>query len=211
MKATQRFFRPKGGNYGSVMQLGPRRRSSRPRPGYTMGRGSCCQNVLHRIQMKKLVRALIVSCWHHMRGGACADSFAETSMDYLYWSFMVSHPAHAPLPTESVSEAIDVLTWSYTGLFLDLLILCCRSSPSLASDRLLPSPAPSLPPFSQEECQELIALLRSVEREPPSSISCFLTHIPLGQMCLLRPHRLFVHVSYLKSFFASVSRVRGLS
>jgi hypothetical protein len=60
---------------------------------------------------------------------ACAEDSAETDMEYRYWSFMVSHPAHAPLPTESVSEAIDVLTWSYTGLFLDLLVLCYHLSP----------------------------------------------------------------------------------
>lgn len=60
-------------------------------------------------------------------------------MEYQYWSFMVSHPAHAPLPTESVSEAIDVLTWSYTGLFLDSPILrlplippCIRSASTVS-------------------------------------------------------------------------------
>lgn len=36
----------------------------------------------------------------------------------------------------------------------------------LASDRLLPSPHPSLPPFSQEECQELLRMLHSFDREP---------------------------------------------
>jgi hypothetical protein len=38
-------------------------------------------------------------------------------MEYQYWSFMMTHPAHALLPSESVTEAIDVLTWSYTGPF----------------------------------------------------------------------------------------------
>ncbi len=55
---------------------------------------------------------------------ACVDHSAESDMEYQYWSFMVSHPAHAPLPPESISKAIDVLTWSYTGLFA-FLILCC--------------------------------------------------------------------------------------
>jgi hypothetical protein len=39
-------------------------------------------------------------------------------MEFQYWSFMMSHPAHALLPSESVSEAIDVLTWSYTGMLI---------------------------------------------------------------------------------------------
>ena len=33
-------------------------------------------------------------------------------------------------------------------------------------DRLLPSSHPSPPPFSQDECQQLITLLRSFNREP---------------------------------------------
>jgi hypothetical protein len=41
----------------------------------------------------------------------------------------------------------------------------------LASDRLLPSPHPSLPPFSQEECQELLKMLHSFDREPSHSDS----------------------------------------
>jgi hypothetical protein len=74
----------------------------------------------------------------------------KTDMEYEYWSFMMTHPAHALLPSESVTEAIDVLTWSYT-------------------DRLLPSSHPFQPPFSQEECQELLTLLRSFNRKPPHS------------------------------------------
>src|SRR5216684_3183793 len=99
-------------------------------------------------------------------------------MEYQYWSFMVSHPAHAPLPPESISKAIDVLTWSYTGpftfshLMLPLILL--------ASDRLLPSPHSSLPPFSQEECQELLRMLHSFDREPSHAmIPDSLTYIPL--------------------------------
>jgi hypothetical protein len=87
-------------------------------------------------------------------------------MEFQYWSFMMSHPAHALLPSESVSEAIDVLTWSYTGMLIPAF---SSVSPfiRLASDRLLPSPHPSLPPFSQEECQELLILLRSFSRRHP--------------------------------------------
>ncbi|KII94553.1 hypothetical protein PLICRDRAFT_98675 [Plicaturopsis crispa FD-325 SS-3] len=63
-------------------------------------------------------------------------------MEYRYWSFMESHPAHVALPANARAEALDVLTWSWT-------------------DRLLPSDRPISPPFSQEECGELMGLLRS--------------------------------------------------
>ncbi|TFY80046.1 hypothetical protein EWM64_g3967 [Hericium alpestre] len=61
-----------------------------------------------------------------------------------YWTFIESHPAHAPLPPTAVAEAMDILTWSYT-------------------DRLLPSSSSSTTPFTQEECQELTNLLRSLD------------------------------------------------
>jgi hypothetical protein len=82
---------------------------------------------------------------------------------------MVSHPAHAPLPPESISKAIDALTWSYTGPFTS----SNRMLPLifLVSDGLLPSPHPSIPPFSQEECQELLRMLHSFDREPSHSDS----------------------------------------
>ncbi|ETW83756.1 hypothetical protein HETIRDRAFT_472051 [Heterobasidion irregulare TC 32-1] len=70
-------------------------------------------------------------------------------MESRYWSFIETHPAHMPLPPSSLAEAIDILTWSYT-------------------DRLLPSSHPTPPPFSQDECQELMGLLRSLDG-PPSS------------------------------------------
>ncbi|KAJ7627144.1 hypothetical protein FB45DRAFT_979657 [Roridomyces roridus] len=64
-------------------------------------------------------------------------------MEYRYWAFMESHPAHAALPFDAKREAMDVLSWSWT-------------------DRLLaPQEQPLHPPFSQAECQELLGLLRS--------------------------------------------------
>ncbi|KAI0065971.1 hypothetical protein BV25DRAFT_1868650 [Artomyces pyxidatus] len=68
----------------------------------------------------------------------------KLEMEYRYWSFIETHPAHSPLPSEAIQEAIDALTWSYT-------------------DRLLPSSHSAPPPFTQEECQELIALLHSLD------------------------------------------------
>ena len=56
-----------------------------------------------------------------------------------------------------------VLYW-WVASFAHLLLLPIIR---LALDRLLPTPHPSLPPFSQEECQELLTLLRSFSREYP--------------------------------------------
>ena len=58
------------------------------------------------------------------------NHLSESDMEYQYWSYMVTHPAHSNLPPTSVSEAIDVLTWSYTGeLFMrPILHLHCYSS-----------------------------------------------------------------------------------
>ncbi|KAI9510671.1 hypothetical protein F5148DRAFT_1177674 [Russula earlei] len=42
------------------------------------------------------------------------DHYAVTDSEYQYWLFMGSHPVHALLPSESVSDAIDVLTCFYT-------------------------------------------------------------------------------------------------
>ncbi|KAF8839287.1 hypothetical protein BDN67DRAFT_905823 [Paxillus ammoniavirescens] len=62
--------------------------------------------------------------------------------EYRYWSFVEIHPAHISRDVVEAArqEAIDALHWSYT-------------------DRLLTHPQPVPPPFSQEECQELIKLL----------------------------------------------------
>ncbi|KAI9509558.1 hypothetical protein F5148DRAFT_741028 [Russula earlei] len=62
--------------------------------------------------------------------------------EYHYWQYVMSHPVHALLPPEITAEAVDVLTCIY-------------------SSWLAPSPPHSRPPFSQEECQELLTQLRS--------------------------------------------------
>jgi hypothetical protein len=74
---------------------------------------------------------------------------------------MESHPAHAPLPLNARSEALDALTWSYTGQFM-ILLLPRLWSTETCSDCLLPSARPIPPPFSQDECQELIKLLETL-------------------------------------------------
>lgn len=32
-----------------------------------------------------------------------------------YWEYIQSHPAHVGLPPSSAEEAIEALTWCYTG------------------------------------------------------------------------------------------------
>jgi len=62
------------------------------------------------------------------------------------------HPPHVVLTRPSTQEAADALHWSYT-------------------DRLLVHPQPIQPPFSQEECQELIRLLNGAATVH-STLSC---------------------------------------
>ena len=47
--------------------------------------------------------------------GMAADWSLELDMEHRYWTFMESHPAHAPLPENASTEAMDTLTWCYTG------------------------------------------------------------------------------------------------
>ncbi|KAH9833855.1 uncharacterized protein C8Q71DRAFT_772821 [Rhodofomes roseus] len=69
-------------------------------------------------------------------------------MQYRYWSYVESHPAHVPLTSESRAEAVEVLKWSYT-------------------EYLLPgAQRPTPPPFSPQECQELMGLLHSFNEDP---------------------------------------------
>src|SRR5260221_14405119 len=101
------------------------------KPGYTTGRGWCCSGVLHQIRGRLSTKALTVRHREFTCLGARVDVSTETDIEYQYWPFMVAHPAHALLPPGSVSEAIDILTWSYTGGSLPLLIFCCQLFTSL--------------------------------------------------------------------------------
>ena len=46
----------------------------------------------------------------------------ELDTEYRYWSFMEAHPAHNSLPVKAKVEAMDVLTWAWTGNGFKLLI-----------------------------------------------------------------------------------------
>ena len=74
---------------------------------------------------------------------------------------MEAHPAHNSLPAKAKIEAMDVLTWAWTGnnyfylpILFPFLIFSCI-------ERLLPSHRAIPAPFTQEECQELMTLIRS--------------------------------------------------
>ncbi|THH10125.1 hypothetical protein EW145_g1540 [Phellinidium pouzarii] len=77
------------------------------------------------------------------RASERTSKVAEDRLDleYRYWAFMESHPAHVPLPVNAYAEALDALTWAYT-------------------DRLLKTNRRAPPPFTQHESQELIGVLR---------------------------------------------------
>jgi len=72
---------------------------------------------------------------------------------------MENHPAHTALPVKAKSEAMDVLNWAWTGM--PFFRGCSVDANFFVQDRLLPSQSSIPPPFTQEECQELMALLRS--------------------------------------------------
>ena len=64
------------------------------------------------------------------------DWFQGLDMEYRYWTFMESHPAHASLPENASTEAMDTLTWCHTG---ELYAPEVKSYPTGCSCRLSPS------------------------------------------------------------------------
>ncbi|KZV70288.1 hypothetical protein PENSPDRAFT_579612 [Peniophora sp. CONT] len=82
------------------------------------------------------------------------DLDAVLTLQASYWTYIEKHPAHVVLSPTTAAEATDILTWAYT-------------------DRLLPPEARErIPPFSQDECHELSAILRSLDVNPsPNHVS----------------------------------------
>ncbi|KAI0658603.1 hypothetical protein C8Q70DRAFT_917273 [Cubamyces menziesii] len=86
--------------------------------------------------------------------GVIMERFSEDDkldMEYRYWGYLEGHPAHAPLSSETHTEAMDALKWSYT-------------------DCLLPTVRPAPPPFAPQECQELMNLLRSFDSSSRNAV-----------------------------------------
>ncbi|KAH7887288.1 hypothetical protein F5I97DRAFT_812378 [Phlebopus sp. FC_14] len=94
--------------------------------------------------------------------------------EYRYWSFVETHPAHIALAPSARQEAADALHWSYT-------------------DRLLAHPQPVPPPFSQEECQELLRLLNESGNPMTSGYTRMIARILLRvahwRQVHFRPHK----------------------
>lgn len=67
-------------------------------------------------------------------------------VDYRYWAFIQTHPAHAPLPHNAKVQAMNVLVWVQTNRRYSL-----HRNISY--------------PFTQDECQQLMLLLRSFGHE----------------------------------------------
>ncbi|KAH7922566.1 hypothetical protein BV22DRAFT_1017033 [Leucogyrophana mollusca] len=94
--------------------------------------------------------------------------------EYRYWSFVESHPAHVILPQSAQREATDALHWSYT-------------------DRLLAHPQPVPPPFTQDECQELLRLLTNFNGEHNSHESSTVQTRMIARILLRVVHWRQVH------------------
>jgi len=120
-------------------------------------------------------------------------SGTDLDLEYRYWAFMESHPAHASLPLSARSDALDALTWSYTGQFPFTPYLRPEFT-QISPDCLLPSARPAPPPFSQDECQELIKLLETLGELISTDGIPTLTHTQVIQTSL-SPRRWCTRVS----------------
>ncbi|KAG6332906.1 hypothetical protein ID866_6184 [Astraeus odoratus] len=134
---------------------------------------------------RKSAPSQLVVCWvdHRYRrilSEMPTDDFILTEEDeklddeYRYWSYIEMHPAHVVLLQPSRQEAADVLHWSYT-------------------DRLLSHPQPVQPPFSQDECQELLRLVNDPRQLSSLSYNRMIARILLRvahwRQVHFRPHK----------------------
>ncbi|KAI6042221.1 hypothetical protein EDC04DRAFT_2971771, partial [Pisolithus marmoratus] len=106
--------------------------------------------------------------------GRCPErTIVSLDDEYRYWSYVETHPAHVALSQGSRQEAADVLHWSYT-------------------DRLLAHPQLIQPPFSQEECQELLRL-NDLSQQCTVSYTCMVARVLLRaahrRQVNFRPHK----------------------
>ncbi|KAI6043664.1 hypothetical protein EDC04DRAFT_3138304 [Pisolithus marmoratus] len=106
--------------------------------------------------------------------GALSGEDDRLDDEYRYWSYVEMHPAHVVLSQGSRQEAADALHWSYT-------------------DRLLAHPQPIQPPFSQEECQELLRLFNDPSQQSTLSYTRMVARVLLRaahwRQVNFRPHK----------------------
>lgn len=106
--------------------------------------------------------------------GAVSGEDDRLDDEYRYWSYVEMHPAHVVLSQASRQEAADALHWSYT-------------------DRLLAHAQPIQPPFSQEECQELLRLLNDPSQQSTLSYTRMVARVLLRaahwRQVNFRPHK----------------------
>jgi hypothetical protein len=62
----------------------------------------------------------------------------DLGMEYTYWSFIEAYPAHTALSVNAKVEAMDVLTWAWTGESI-VVTGTEHRDPHAYQDRLLPS------------------------------------------------------------------------
>ena len=43
-------------------------------------------------------------------------TFVELNLEYRFWSFMETHPAHTAPSVKAKSEAMDMLNWAWTSM-----------------------------------------------------------------------------------------------
>jgi len=84
-------------------------------------------------------------------------------MDHRYWQFVEVHHAHAPLHPSATQEAIKILTWACTGQQLDYA-LQFTTLMFVGLEHMIPS-STSFTPFTREECQDLMSVLRLLDGE----------------------------------------------
>lgn len=79
------------------------------------------------------------------------------SLEFKYWQYMCTHPAHVSVPQSAYDEALEVLTWCYTDS-----VLRADSPPPLV---------PFPPPFTFKECTALLELIRNISSSAASPAS----------------------------------------
>lgn len=60
----------------------------------------------------------------------------DLEMERRYWAYVETHPAHADVNPRAVQEAIELLTWHYTGECFATLLLADTHTGALGTSCL---------------------------------------------------------------------------